>query len=110
MNKRHPYHDMEREYITTDISLREPCRRHDIIAHSLVMVRAKKHKWQEKRERYEAKADEACMSGRAARQADRLAEIHSKAITVIDEALDRFRAAPSTMERSPLPRRRQLDG
>ena len=91
MNKRHQYRDMEREYVTTDISLRELCRRHGITAHSLVTVQAKKHKWEEKREQYQAKESEVFMSRHAARMADRLAEIHDKAIDVIDEALDKFR-------------------
>ena len=86
-------------YITTDISLRELCRKHGISAHSLVTVQAKKGRWQEKRERYQAKADESFMSRHAARQADRLAEIHDKAIDVIEEALDRFREDMAATEK-----------
>lgn len=82
---------MEREVITSDISLRAICRKHGITAHSLVVVQAKKGKWAEKREQYRAKADEAYMSRYAARQADRLAEIHDKILDAIDEALDKFR-------------------
>jgi hypothetical protein len=37
MNKRHPYRDMEREYVTTDISLRELSRKHGVSSHSLVV-------------------------------------------------------------------------
>lgn len=91
MNKSHDYRALEREFITSQISLRELCRRHGISAHSLVSVQAKKGKWQEKREQYQAKADEAFVSRHAARMADRQAELHDKAIDVIDEALDRFR-------------------
>ena len=91
MNKRHPYRDMEREYITTGISLRELCRKHGISAHSLVTVQARKGRWAEKREQYQAKESDAFMSRHAARQADRLAEIHDKTLDVIDEALDKFR-------------------
>ena len=90
MNKRHPYRDMEREYVTTDISIRELCRRHDIRSHSPVVDQAKKHKWAEKREQYQAKESDAFMSRHAARHADRLAEIHDKALDVIEEALDKF--------------------
>jgi transposase-like protein len=50
MNKVHPYRDMEHEYVTSQISIRELCRRHGISAHSLVTVQARKHKWAEKRE------------------------------------------------------------
>jgi len=91
VNKIHDYRLMEREYVTSQISLRELCRRHGITAHSLVTVQAEKGKWQEKREAYRAKADESFITRHAARMADRQAEIEDKAIDVIDEALDKFR-------------------
>ena len=50
MNKAHDYRALEREYISSDISIRELCRRHGISAHSLVTIQAKKHGWEEKRE------------------------------------------------------------
>ena len=90
MIKRHQYRELEREFVTSDISIRELCRRHDITAHSLVTVQAKKLRWAEKREQYQAKESDAFMSRHAARHADRLAEIHDKAIDVIEEALDKF--------------------
>ena len=90
VNKRHPYRDMEREYITSQISLRALCRKHNITAHSLVTVQAKKRKWAEKREQYQAKESDAFMSRYAARQADRVAEVRDKALDVIEEALDKF--------------------
>ena len=92
MNKSHDYRLMESEYVSGDMSLRELCRKHDISAHSLVTVQARKHKWAEKHEQYQAKADEAYISRHAARHADRLAEIEDKALDGIDEALDKSRA------------------
>jgi transposase-like protein len=91
MNKVHPYRDLEHEYITSQISIRELCRRHGISAHSLVTVQARKGKWAEKREQYQAKASDAYIERYAARQADRQAEIHDKALDAIDEAITRFR-------------------
>ena len=91
MNKIHDYRLMEREYVSGDMSLRELCRRHGISSHSVVVDQAKKRKWAEKRERYQAKESESFMSRHAARMADRQAELHDKAIDVIDEALDKFR-------------------
>ena len=91
MNKRHPYRHLEREYITTDLSIRELCRRHGIRSHSPVVDQAKKHKWAEKREQYRVKESEAYMSRHAARMADRQAESGDKALDAIDEALDKFR-------------------
>ena len=92
MNKSHDYRALEHEFVTSDISIRELCRRHGISAHSLVTVQAKKRKWAEKREQYRAKTSDADIERHAARHADRLAEIEDKAIDVIDQALDRFRS------------------
>ena len=92
INKSHDFAKLEREYITSQISLRELCRRHGITAHSLVTVQARKHKWQEKREAYQAQASDAYIERYAARQADRQAEIHDKALDAIDETITKFRA------------------
>ena len=54
-------------------------------------ARAKKLKWAEKREQYQATASDAYIEKHAARCADRLAEIHDEALDLIDEALDKFR-------------------
>ena len=99
VNKRYDFTRMEREFITTDISLRGLCRKHGISAHSLVTVQAKKGKWAEKREQYQAKESDAFMSRHAARQADRLAEIEDKFLDVIEEALDKFASDMHATER-----------
>ncbi len=75
VNKSHDYRALEREFITSQISLRELCRRHGISAHSLVTVQAKKGKWQEKREAYQQRTGDAFMEKHADRMADRQAEI-----------------------------------
>jgi transposase-like protein len=92
MNKVHPYRVMEREYITSQISIRELCRRHNISAHGPVTVQAWKGKWQEKREAYQAKASDTFLERYAARQADREAEVRDKALDAIDEGIARFRS------------------
>ncbi len=91
MNKSHDYRALEREYITSQISLRELCRRHGISAHSLVTVQARKGRWQEKREEYQQKTGDAFIEKHADRMADRQAEIHDKILDAIDEALTKFR-------------------
>ena len=72
------------------MSIRELCRKHDISAHSSVVVQAQKGKWQGKREQYSTKESDAFIEKHAARMGDRLAEIHDKVIDVIDQALDKF--------------------
>ena len=91
MNKVHPYRELEREYITTDISIRELCRKHGITAHSAVVDQAKKRGWAKKREQYQSKASDAYIEQHAARHADRQASIRDKALDAIDESITKFR-------------------
>jgi hypothetical protein len=99
VNKVRDYRALEREFITTDISIRGLCRKHGISAHSLVSVQARKHKWAEKREAYQQKESESFMSRHAARMADRQAQIEDKALDAIDQALDRFRSDMQATEK-----------
>jgi len=92
MNKRHPYRDMEREYITTDISLRELSRKYGIRAHSVVVDQSQRQDWSAKREAYRAKESESFIEVHAKRMADRQAQIRDRVIDTIDLALDKFRA------------------
>ncbi len=91
MNKRHQYRDMEREYITSDISIRELCRRHGISAHSVVVDQSRKHDWVAKREAYRARESESFIDKYADRMADRMAEISDKILDAVDEAITKFR-------------------
>ena len=91
MNKRHDFARLEREFITTDISIRGLCRKHNISAHSLVSVQAKKNGWAEKREQYQARASDAYIERHAARQADRVAEVRDDALELISEAISKSR-------------------
>ena len=91
MNKSHDYRALERQYVTSQISLRELCRKHGITAHSLVTVQAKKGKWQEKREVYQAKASEHFINRHADRMAARQAEVYDEALDAIQEAITKFR-------------------
>ena len=92
MNKVYPYRALEREYITSQMSLRELCRRHGISAHSLVVVQAKQGKWAEKREAYRTRESESFITKHADRMAAREAEVRIHAIDAIDEAFTKFRA------------------
>lgn len=92
VNERRDYPRLEREFITSQISLRELCRRHNITSHSVVVDQAKKHKWAAKREQYQARESDAFMSRHAARQADRQAEIHDEFLDTNEQALDKLMA------------------
>lgn len=62
MNKAHDDRALEREHITTDVSMRELCRRHNTGAHAMVVVQAQKNDWAGKREQHKAKASDALMA------------------------------------------------
>ena len=91
MNKR-DYRALEREFITSQVSLRELCRRHSITAHSLVVVQARQGQWAEKREAYRSRESETFITRHADRMADREAEVRDHALDAIDEAIDKFRS------------------
>ena len=92
MNKVRDYRAFEREYITSQLSIRELCRRHGISAHSLVVVQAKQGRWAEKRETYRTRESESFITKHADRMAAREAEVRIHAIEAIDEAIDKFRS------------------
>ena len=92
MNKVHQYRVLEREFITSQMSLRESCRRHGISAHSLLVVQAKQGKWAEKREAYRTRESDTFIRHHADRMAAREAEVRIHAIDAIDEAFTKFRA------------------
>jgi transposase-like protein len=91
VNKTHDYARLEREYVSSRISLRELCRRHGISTHSVVVDQARKRKWAEKREAYQMKESDAFIEKHAARHADRQAEISDKVLDAIDKAITKFR-------------------
>jgi hypothetical protein len=91
-NKVRDYRALEREFITSQVSLRELCRRHGINAHSLVVVQAKQGRWAEKREAYRSRESESFITRHADRMAAREAEVRIHAIEAIDEAITKFRS------------------
>ncbi len=91
MNKVRDYRALEREYITSQVSLRELCRRHGISAHSAVVTQARKGDWERKREAYQARASDSFIRNHADRMAARQAELHDEAIEAIAEAFTKFR-------------------
>ena len=93
MNKVHPYRALEREYITSQISLRELCRRHGI-TRPLPRRRpgTAREAGQEKREAYRARESESFIKHHADSMAAREAEIRIHALDAIDEAITKFRS------------------
>lgn len=95
MNRRYDYDMLEREYVTTDVSLRELCRRHGITTHSLITIQSKKREWVRKREEYRARAADQTVIFLADKEADmraKEAKVRMNAIEAIDEAIMKLRA------------------
>jgi len=80
VNRTHDYALLEREFVTGEMSLRELCRRHGIVAHSAVIVQARRGGWAEKRRTYRARASAKYIEQRADRAALREAEVRDHAI------------------------------
>jgi hypothetical protein len=100
VNKARDYRVLEREYTTSQMSLKELCHRHGITAHSLVVVQAQKGRWQEKREAYRARESESFITKHADRMAAREAEVRIHALDATDEAIDKFRSDMGRTERT----------
>ena len=95
MNRRYDYDMLEREYVTTDVSLRELCRRHGISSHSLITVQSRKREWVRKRQEYRLRAADQTVVFMADKEADMRAKeamVRANAIEAIDEAIMKLRA------------------
>ena len=55
--RKHDYTTLEREYITSTISIRSLCKKHDIKGYSSVAQYARENGWEEKRERIQGRKD-----------------------------------------------------
>jgi len=93
--RKHPYPEMEAEYVASDsISMREIARKNGIENYSLVHQYAKTHRWTEKRALRQAKTDEKVLeryADRAARRMDRLEDAFDSTIELIIESIDKVR-------------------
>lgn len=94
MNRIHDYETLEREYVTSDISLRALARKAGINNHSMLMEQSKKRDWVRKREEYRSKSNQKAMTIMAndeGRRIAREAEVRDHAVDAIDEAIQRLR-------------------
>lgn len=92
--RKHDYTNLEREYVTSQISIRALCRKHDIKGYSSVAAYARANDWDVKRERIMGRKETKMVE----RVADRLAEaeltlveeVRSEWLTVIRAATYKF--------------------
>ena len=92
-NRKYDYDQLEREYVSGDMSLRQLAKDHGM-THSLVMTRSQKEKWADKREAYRSKTLDKSVTFMADREAFRVSremEVRDNAVDMIDEALYKLR-------------------
>ena len=88
--RKHDYKTLEREYVTTDISIRALCKKHDIKGYSSVAQYARENDWENKRADIMGRKAEKV----AKRVSDQLAEAEVSLVEVVrEEWLTVIRAA-----------------
>ena len=93
-NHKHDYDLLEKEYVSSDISLRALAKNHGI-SHSLIMSASKTRKWGEKRDTFRQRASQSAVTFMADKEAMRRVregEVRDNAIESIDEAITKMRA------------------
>lgn len=92
--RKHDYSVLEREYITSDISIRALCKKHDIKGYSSVAQFAREHDWEGKRAkimgRKEDKMIELTSDSLAAEEVNLVEEVRREWLTVIRAATYKF--------------------
>jgi len=92
--RKHDYRNLEHEYITTDISIRAICRKHEIKGYSSVAQFSREHGWEEKRAeiqgRKQAKVVERVSEQLAASESELIETVRSEWLTVIRAATYKF--------------------
>lgn len=91
-NRKHDYDQLEREYVSGDMSLRQLAKDHGM-THSLVMTQSTKRKWSEKREQFREQASEKAVTFMADKEAYRVSreqEVRDKAVDLIEQAIDKL--------------------
>lgn len=86
----HDYNALEREYISTDISIRALAEKHGIKAWSSVNAQKNKREWDRKREAFKAKASERQIDTLVDARIQTVATIHSELLLAVRAAVHRF--------------------
>jgi len=92
--RKHDYLALEREYVSSDVSIRGLCRKHDIKGYSSVAQFAREHDWDGKRERIRNRTDmklvERVSDQLATEEADLIEVVRGEWLTVIRAATYKF--------------------
>lgn len=83
------YGPLEREFITTDISLRDMAKREGV-SNSTVSDYARRNKWEDKREAFKAEVEGRYLKTAAESRARQLSRLADQSVTVLEMALTRL--------------------
>jgi hypothetical protein len=86
----HDYETLEREYISTDVSIRELAAKHGIRSFSTVNVQKQKRDWDRKREEYRALVAAQDIETLVMARMKTIAEIHDELLYAVRAAIRRF--------------------
>jgi hypothetical protein len=95
VNAKHDYEAMEREYVTSDLSIRDLARIHGVRHHSIIAEQSTRREWSRKREEYKNRSADRAMSHMADKEGLRISkemQVRDNAIEAIDEAISKMRA------------------
>lgn len=90
----HDYDKLEREYLSTDITIRALCRKHGIKSYSSVAQYARDHDWYERRSEIQTRVRERTIERVSERmaeaEADEIEQFRGEALTVVRAAIYKF--------------------
>src|SRR5512141_102482 len=90
----HDYDQLEREYLSSKLTIRALCRKHDIKSYSSVAQYAREHNWYGRRDEIQSRAQGRTIEKVAERlaeaEADEIEQFRTEALTVIRAAVYKF--------------------
>lgn len=95
MNRKHDWDEIEKQYISGEMGLRELARMNGIVNHSLVMAQSGRRDWARKRAEFRATTTEKALAYMTTDEAKRIAKeskVRDNAIDLIDEAISKMRS------------------
>jgi hypothetical protein len=86
----HDYDILEREYVTTEISIRALAQKHGIKSWSTINTQKNKREWERKRADYRAKINDRTVDHLVGERLSTIATIHGELLTAIRAAVHRY--------------------
>ena len=95
---KYDYIDLKRQYVQGEMSLRELCRKNDIISWSAVAKKAHEEDWDERRHEFRRQVEDRSLEALAVKRANKIADITLDALDVIHAAILKMAADMNATE------------